>query len=190
MAKKPGFTIEQHEALGCALQTMRDNLSTITEEVCKAYPGPFGDIAFAVEDAAEDLAGILQERVNADFPAVAGVQQIYWRRNRPDYEKSAFARDFSTGRPRLAILKAHQEAAASDHEFLSEYRRGVADCRRDMVQQLALTVNLIVAQHGCQAADMTERQQGFQAGIEQAACMVAGFITTAIEQDAQQKVVA
>ena len=55
MPKKPGFTLEQHEALGLELQIIRDRLSTIHTELTSAYPRKVSDMAWPPVAAVDDL---------------------------------------------------------------------------------------------------------------------------------------
>lgn len=87
MAKKLGFTLEQHEKLGLELQTMRDSLVKITVEIGKAYPNKIAEIASKASDIIDSLRSALDDKVCIENRDLKDASRIYYRANRSDYKQ-------------------------------------------------------------------------------------------------------
>ena len=70
MAKKPGYTLDQHDKLGLELQNMRDRLGEITAELSAAYPFKISDQAKKAKLHLDALRGELQTIVCQENPSI------------------------------------------------------------------------------------------------------------------------
>ncbi|QOX78763.1 hypothetical protein FY034_07405 [Trichlorobacter lovleyi] len=87
MAKKPGYTIEQHEQLGIELQAMRDRLVKIQVELSHAYPIKLASKVDPACKAVDALRCALDDQICKEHPGNKDMLRVYYRANRADYKE-------------------------------------------------------------------------------------------------------
>ena len=98
MRRNTGLTLEQHEALGRRLQTMRDDLCVILCKLGEAYPckDKYGGVVSKCLYEIDYLRGRLDYKIHKEHRDLPCAAKIYYRVDMPGYGMSEFAKSFKT----------------------------------------------------------------------------------------------
>ena len=77
MPKKPGFTLEQHQAMGKRLKELYKDLNAVHSDVSNAYPGNPGEQAAIALEAVRQLRIALDYEICREIPGDNKLLRFY-----------------------------------------------------------------------------------------------------------------